>query len=352
MKKGLTRNVTTVLHGLVKYPTLNDRELSEEVGVRHSTVTAIRRRLHERGYFRTVRIPDVRRLGYELTIVEYGGLNPSASRSEVERFTESLRKENKGLYYLLASSDFYLHMSAARNYTSFRRWKEKIEFEFSDTNLFDGTTSTSVVLPNASRQLAKQFDYSRPLGLIFGLKDKVTLEPTSSRIDAAKLTKKERTVLRGLVEHPELTDVALCEEIDASRQVVSSMKKRFERSGLIRTSRVVDLRKLGFEIYSFGHTRLNPPFPLSERAEGLSKTLRIVPQFIFLATNTESVICSAFQSYDEYFRTRKELLSLYARKGLGMLKPTSVLVPLSETDIPINCDYSGLILDAIKSFGK
>ena len=92
MKKGLTRNEKKVLHGLVRHPTLNDRKLSKETGVKHSTITAIRRRLRDEEYFRTVRIPAMNMLGYELTVVGFGRFNPSASDGKLRRFVETLRE--------------------------------------------------------------------------------------------------------------------------------------------------------------------------------------------------------------------------------------------------------------------
>jgi hypothetical protein len=163
MKKGLTKNERTVLHGLVMHPTLNDRKLAERTGVKHSTITAIRRRLRDEEYFRTVRIPSMNSLGCELSVVGYGRFSPSASDGLKARFVSTMKKENRGLYHFLLSPDFYFHLSTARDYTSLRKWTDVVEHEFSDTKLFSPRNSrTTVIFPNELTKQFRFFNYSRP----------------------------------------------------------------------------------------------------------------------------------------------------------------------------------------------
>ena len=352
VKKGLTKNEGKVLYGLVRHPTMNDRELSEEMEVKHSTITAIRRRLREASYFKTVRIPAVNRLGYELIVVRYGKLSPSAGDALRNRFADALRRENKGLYYLVTSPGFFFHVSAVRNYTSYRRWAEAIEIEFAETDLFRGAEGTSVVFPFETSMHIRHFDYSWILRGLFDIKDKVVVEAPFQRVDVRRLTKKERTVLRGLVERPEDTDVALSEKIDASRQVISSMRKKFERTGLTRTARIVDLRKLGYEILAFGHIKYSLKTPLRLRTEVIRRSAQQVPQFLNFSANVETIGCGAFRNYDEHFKAKKGLLSSYTKKGFLDAEPRSELIALSEASIPVNCDFSSLIKEAVESVWK
>jgi len=47
----LSENEKTILYNLIKYPLFNNRELSEKLGFKLSTVTACKRRLKEKGFF-------------------------------------------------------------------------------------------------------------------------------------------------------------------------------------------------------------------------------------------------------------------------------------------------------------
>src|SRR5512136_700682 len=97
-KRGLTPNEKQVLYGLVRHPVLNDRELSELLDVKVSTVTAIRRRLRHAEYFTTRRVPMMHRLGWEL-----------------------LKDRFPGLFHVVASSDHLSFLGFAHNYTAARR---------------------------------------------------------------------------------------------------------------------------------------------------------------------------------------------------------------------------------------
>ena len=352
MKKGLTKNESKVLYGLVRHPTLNDRRLAEKTKVKHSTITAIRRRLHQDGYFRTMRIPAANRLGYELVVIGFGHFDASASDDLREKFLKTLKNENKGLYFFLTSPDYYFFVSATKNYTAFRRWSDALNYAFRDTKLFRNTSSSFVIMPFATTRMVKHFDYTAPLRLQFDIKDRYPADLPITKVDTRRLTKKEKTVLTGLVEHPELTDVALSEKIDASRQVISSMKRRFENTGLIRTIRTVDLEKLGYEIYACGRLRFGASSPIKVRSEGIQKAAHDVPMFLNFSGNYETVSCSAFRSYDEFFKTRKRMMAFYAGRDFLVEAPLADLVALSEADTPVHCDFSGLMGEALGKDSK
>ena len=46
-KPELTKKEKLVIYGLVRYPQLTDKELSEKLNLKHSTLTSIRHRLKE-----------------------------------------------------------------------------------------------------------------------------------------------------------------------------------------------------------------------------------------------------------------------------------------------------------------
>ena len=62
----LTVKEREVLKGLVRFPELSDKALSGRVKVSRQAVSKMRREFHETGLLRTVRIPNVRALGFDL----------------------------------------------------------------------------------------------------------------------------------------------------------------------------------------------------------------------------------------------------------------------------------------------
>jgi len=75
----LSNNEKLVLYGLTRYPLDNDRQLSEKVNLKMSTITAIKNRLKTRNYYFTARIPMLNDLGCELVNIIYGRIYPMTS---------------------------------------------------------------------------------------------------------------------------------------------------------------------------------------------------------------------------------------------------------------------------------
>ena len=75
-KLELTNKEKLMLYGLAKYPKLTDKSLSEKLGLKHSTVTSIRRRLRENEYFRTLNIPRLQNMGCKMLVVIYTNFSP------------------------------------------------------------------------------------------------------------------------------------------------------------------------------------------------------------------------------------------------------------------------------------
>lgn len=130
------------------------------------------------------------------------------------------------------------------------------------------------------------------------------------------------------------------------------MKRRFEKTGLIKTTRIVDLQKLGYQIYALAHVKFGPQAPLKVRSEGIHKTDQLAPQFLNLSGNSETVLCAAFANYDGFFATKKALLAFYSYREFILGEPSIELVALGDMDIPVNCDFSSLVGEALESLSK
>ena len=72
----LTEKEKLVLYGIVKYPKFTDKELSETLKLKHSTVTSIRHRLKESDYFRRLIIPRLQNMGCKMLVAIYTNFSP------------------------------------------------------------------------------------------------------------------------------------------------------------------------------------------------------------------------------------------------------------------------------------
>ena len=347
MTTSFTPAEKSVLYGLVKYPTLNDRELSEVIGVKPSTTTAIRRRLRKKEIFFTKRIPMGHKLGYEILAIAYGRLKPTLSEKNRQAFRHWV-KDIPYVFLSLESTEWVFNVAYLKNYSMFREYTDTISEMFKHSNLVDAKTWVPVIFGFDTSRLLTYFDYGPALRHIFEIKEEVDTAPAIEEHAPIKLTKKEMSVLRGLVQYPESSDKSVAEKIGASRQAVSTMRKRFEDEGLMKTVRVVDLEKVGYSILCMAHSTFTPHAPMTVRKEGIRFALERIPNVLMVASNPENVMLTPVLDYDDYHKMRTDILSLYMGKDFMRDEPMVTLYPLSDTRTIKYFDFSGF-MDVIAS---
>ena len=342
MKEGYTPTEKVVLHGLIKYPTLNDRELSEVINVKPSTTTAIRRRLRNREVFYTKRIPMPDKLGYELIIVFCGTVDPKVKKADMSTLTELIRQVPE-IFLSFRSSDSVFAISYFKSFTEYRIFADAVWEGFGESGLINPDRWFWSIFALETSKLLNFFDYGSPLRSVFGIKERTEYDKSFERLEPEKLSKKERLVLRGLVEHPESSDKAVAEKIGASRQAVSAMRKRFEEKGILRTVRIVNLEKVGYNILALAYSLFGPKAPLKVRWPGIERIAEITPTFLNISSNPESILFAAAESYDQFYNVKNEVVKLYSGKGYLRAEPTMMLFPLSDTSPVKDFDFSGLM---------
>ncbi len=342
MKLNFTPAEKKVLHGLVRFPTLNDRQLSEVIGVKPSTTTAIRRRLRRKGVFYTKRIPMANRLGYEILVSVFGRIRPGIKEADMKKLLRWI-DEVPGIFAAFLSSDRMFCMGYFKNFSEYRKLADAVWEDFGDKGPIEPKSWRSVVFSLENCKLVNFFDYSSPLRHLFGIDEKIELDRELETTTEEKLSKKEKSVLTGLIAYPESSDKTVAEKVKASRQAVSSMRKKFEDIGILRTIRIVDLAKVGYQMMAIGHLRFRPQAPLSTRWIGVERTANRVPTMLFVATSPETVAVGLMSDYDELHSLTKDFLDYYAKKGFYREEPTVVIFPVSDTKIIKDFDFSGFM---------
>ena len=342
-KRALTSNEKQVLFGLVRHPTRNDRELSEVLGIKVSTVTAIRRRLRRAEYFATRRIPMMHRLGWEILAAGHGQIARSAGSHAAARLKESLEDRFPPIFHFAYSPDHFFLLANAPSYTAFRRDLEDLRGAMHKTGLLEGGLIDTVVLPVGLTAIANFFDYSHVLALAFGIDDGTSVSLQHPKVGDIELSRKETDVLRGLVRHPELSDKAVAQKIKASRQAVSKMRREFEAAGLLRTARIPNVRALGFELYLYAFPRFMSPATIRARTDAIEHTLSLTPHIFYATSNAESVILGTVRSYEHFSSLRGSIVKLYDEEGFLAREPAIQLGLVSMTEILRNCEFGPLV---------
>ena len=342
-KRGLTANEKQVLYGLVRHPVLNDRELSELLGVKVSTVTAIRRRLRHADYFATRRVPMMHRLGWELLVGGSARLDLTQGSQSIPRLRDLLKDRFPALFHVVASADHLSFLGFAQNYTAARKEVDELRTALDRAKLLgDGDVELSA-FPMSLSILPAFFDYSHSLALAFDIEDRLSFKMDHAKSGDIELTRKETEVLKGLVRFPELSDKALAQRVKVSRQAVSKMRREFEGEGLIRTVRVPNLRLLGFELYITAFARFRPSSPLKARTEGFERLLRATPSFFLVSDEMEAVVIGTNRSYEEYSVLSSGLTKHFRERGFLADDPRVYVGLTAATEFLRNCEFGPLV---------
>jgi len=325
--KNLTKNEKDTLWGLVNYPSLNDRALARKTRLKLSTVTAIRRRLRERDYFWTVNIPNFSRLGFELFCAEYGSFNEAVPLERRKKYFTQFVTEEPMAVFALMSRSYGVVFCIARNYSEATIMQENMEIFLTSHHLIEEDAWKRAIFPFETSLFWNFFSFGPVLKYVHSMKKKAKTPEFAreKKAEGARLSKKEKTVLFGLVKYPEEADSAVAERFGVSRQAVSNIKKRFVKNDLISTHRILNFEHMGCPLLTFAYTYFGPKTPLESRKGGLDYVMNVVPGFVGISSNFESILFAAIKGYTEYDTMRENLLSFY-KSHLSIAKPPEVLL--------------------------
>ena len=174
----------------------------------------------------------------------------------------------------IRNAGFYLGIG--KNYTEIHSAVEKVERIYRENDLIENKGPSYFFFPFEYTKIQNFFDFAPIIKHNFGvsIKGEEDMMPAEiPRTDITKLSNVEKKVLYGLIRYPDIPDSKIAENIAVTRQVVSKLKKSFEMDGILKTLRVPNLKKLGFEIMAISHFRHNPKIPLDKRGKGIKQIL-------------------------------------------------------------------------------
>jgi DNA-binding MarR family transcriptional regulator len=341
--EALSKNEMLTMYGLVRYPTYNDRVLANEIKLKMSTVTAIRNRLKREGYFRTVRVPYLERLGGELLVVTTSRLNILKPREELLRALKDIVGSIEDVFYAIADQNHLVMFSMCRNYTDAWTDAERSQQLLTDKGVLAGRTARqqTVIFPLNQTKLLRFFDFSRILTKLYGLEYfgpepqvTVNLETPQPR----RLSRIEKRVFLGLVRHPDLVDNDVAKRIGVTRQSVTKIRKRLESEGLLATVRVPDIQKTGMEILAVSRYEALPGATVAARKKGIEGVFKEAPSFFHVAGQREGMVMGLAGSFRELQKRQYEASRMYLERGYFKDEPT--LTMLSVPDLSVVKDFA------------
>ena len=110
----LTEKEKLMLYGLVKYPTMTDKQLSEKLKLKQSTVTSIRNRLKEKEYFKKLIIPRLENMGCQMLVTIYTSFSPLIPLEERIVITGEAIEVFEEIFYSVGEQDKGFSLSLSK----------------------------------------------------------------------------------------------------------------------------------------------------------------------------------------------------------------------------------------------
>jgi len=305
--KELSPNERTVFHALVRYTGLNDRELSERVGVKLSTVTAIKNRLKARGLFMTVRVPQLQHLGCEMLSVNLARLNASVAQPKRLEIGRSLLADFPEVFYLASDERAGFALSFNRNFSAARSNTERFLRVYSESEFLLSEGYEAIHFPFALSRVSNFFDCSELLARDFGLPEAEGRRPpreerrdTFEGARAVELSRIEKKVYRGLIANPDMHDSSVAKQIDVTRQTVTKMRRHFEALGLLKLVRIPNLAAMGYQVLAVLHQRYRSNQVLESRLPVEAPFYDKQPVIFRVSADSEAVEVLAYHQFQDY----------------------------------------------------
>ena len=355
-KELLTEKEKTTLYGIVRYPNFSDKQLSEKIELKHSTVTSIRHRLRNKEYFRSLIIPRLQNMGCNMLVAIYTNFSPLIPLEERVKITGKTIEVFEEIFFSVGEQDKGFSLSLSKDYSSIGRINDIRTQTFGSRGLLEDEYPNMVVFPFEISKIYRFFDFAPLFKQFFSL-NKMTLSSVIKDFGKASATREllsdtEKKIYCNLVKYPELSDNNIGDRLGVSRHTVSRIRRVFEKTDLIRRINLPNLKKLGFDILTFHHIRFDPRNPPDmDKDEAVSL---MSDSTIFMASRRfESVMISVHSDFDDYKRdstrinqvlkennwiAQNPLILTYSLNDLYFIKEFS-FVPIARKILECNIDY-------------
>ncbi|MBI2143725.1 response regulator [Candidatus Woesearchaeota archaeon] len=326
----LTGNEKLVFYSRVRYPLLNDIELSRKLKLKRSTITAIRNRLEREHFYSTYRIPDFSLLGCELLTITYATLNPlyADEASKLKLFEEASGAPEQ--LCVEATSNQFIEACVSKSLTDVKMHLDAMAAKFEAGGL--SRALRSVYFPFGLSSFLKLFDYGSYLRSLLELEaveepkapQKAALKPA-----VRKLTPNEKAILYALVKYPSANDSGLAKITRLPRPSISQARLKLIKGGFLRIVNIPNFMKVGSELIVFSHIRLEPGAS-PESVARIKAHIEGCPHCCIAAvSSTDLCALSAYVDYTDYETERNGHIRFYSDQRMRTVATS--ICPLPDT---------------------
>jgi hypothetical protein len=282
-------------------------------------------------------------------------LNQNTTLKERLQLSKKLWLTTPEHFYIISESNQAIVLSIARNITDFEERFEDITQIYKEYEFFEGRGFTTILFPFNLFRIFSFFDYAPFLKRYFNLdiqnsstNDHLVTKKVKSQVKGHNLTKLEKKVYFELVRNPEYSDYKIAEVAGCSRHTVSRMKTDFYNSKLMRTTRIINLEKLGLGILAFVHSRFNPKTTIDERKNYIQKIVDLQTPIFNVSRRLEGVMLTPFRNFTEYQDIHGEVTRFSAREQILQEDPTTMLISIPRMTVLKDHENAQLVKKVLK----
>ena len=308
----LTKKEKLMLYGLVKFPEFTDKNLSEKLNLKLSTVTSIRHRLKENEYLRKLIIPKLQGMGCEMLVVIYSHFSPLIPLLERVEITGKTIEVFPEIFFSIGEQDKGFSLSLSKDYATIGRINDIRTQTFGGRGLLEEEYPNLVVFPFEISKIYRFFNFAPLLRNSFKLDLEIENDFKLVKFGSEEkivISDTEKNVYCMLVSYPELSDNVIGRELGVSRHTVSRLRRKFEEKNLMSKINLPNFVKLGFEIFTFYHISFdprNPPNMDDDEAANLMSDSTV----FFASRRFEAVMISVYTDYDDYKTDMMKIMQL------------------------------------------
>jgi len=164
----LTKTEKRVYVNLVRYPSMTDKWISERSGISRYTIAKAKDKFESEGLLRTLKIPNIKALGFEMLVFAHGKFNLRAS---VEEKDEMLREvfSVKPPVFLLNGRTEAISIDIYRDFEEFRSTVNRLSMIYREHPIFI-REPTRIMFSVPNMKVVQEFSFDRFVEKTLGIR--------------------------------------------------------------------------------------------------------------------------------------------------------------------------------------
>lgn len=315
-KIGLTENEKKVLYGLSSDPDSHDTGISERLGIKRSTTTAIRNRLLKGKYYSAQYIPKI--------VLQRGLLSVIYGRFRKDASSQSMKKayDADNVVFYQTADERYMAFMLSQDLLEFHSIFDPILNSGMKFRLYEGYPE--IVHFSLPITVMENFlDFTDVLNTTFNLgypqaKSKVKIASENN------LKKTQKNILLDLMKNPDVQSKQLAKKYRVTQATISNIKRDLNQRDILEKRILPSLSKLDFEIAAMAHYRFIPG--TSDNDKRIDSRNAIVS----LHDNHHKIEMYAFREYRTYKREIARIKERLQHRKILLSEPKVIEINLNR----------------------